>query len=220
MSEITNPTKEASREISAYQRKNFYPWIESEIVDQIKQVPIASLFEQELGITRHKNTYRCCFHDDHRPSLSVSPTKNLFYCHACGVGGDAITFVQKRYDLRFYDAVAFLADRIGISYQRSFSPLEINRLKQKAQERKERVAELDDLEQLHKAVENDLYDCLRRSRYRLPHHRRDIVFFNPKIYSASLIKEEELDRTFDELDQAVADRKKYFQEARNATYRN
>ncbi len=201
-------------------RKSFPPSFEIEIIDQVKQVPIESLLEQESETSRNKNTYLCPFHDDHHPSLSVTPLKNLFYCPACGVGGDVITFVQKRYNLNFHKAVIFLADRLGISYQRTYSPQDIERLKQRAQVRKECIAVFGDLEKLQKAVENDLYAFLRRYRYRLPHNRRDVVFLNAKIYRMGLIKEDELDQTFDELDLMVIDRKKYFQEARNAIRRS
>ena len=29
----------------------------------------------------------CPFHEDHRPSMNVSPTKQIFKCFACGAGG-------------------------------------------------------------------------------------------------------------------------------------
>ena len=36
----------------------------------------------------------CPFHDDHRPSMNVSPNKQIFKCFSCGMGGDVIKFVQ------------------------------------------------------------------------------------------------------------------------------
>ena len=34
---------------------------------------------------------RCPFHgEDRRPSMSVSRSKGLFFCHACGASGDAL----------------------------------------------------------------------------------------------------------------------------------
>jgi DNA primase len=56
----------------------------------------------------------CPFHNDHKPSLSVSSSKQIFKCWSCGAGGDAIAFVQKFHHLEFREALAMLADRAGI----------------------------------------------------------------------------------------------------------
>lgn len=56
----------------------------------------------------------CPFHEDHRPSMSVSPSKQIFKCFACGAGGDVIKFIQMRENLTFPQAVERLADRAGI----------------------------------------------------------------------------------------------------------
>lgn len=57
----------------------------------------------------------CPFHTDHRPSLFVSPAKQIFKCFACGAGGDVIKFVQMKENLTFPQAVQRLANRAGIS---------------------------------------------------------------------------------------------------------
>lgn len=56
----------------------------------------------------------CPFHEDHKPSMNVSPTKQIFKCFACGAGGDVLKFVQMRENLTFPQAVARLAERAGI----------------------------------------------------------------------------------------------------------
>ncbi len=56
----------------------------------------------------------CPFHDEKSPSLSVSPSKNLFHCFGCGVGGDVIRFVQNIEHLDFAESVERLAARTGI----------------------------------------------------------------------------------------------------------
>jgi DNA primase len=56
----------------------------------------------------------CPFHDEKSPSLSVSPSRNLFHCFGCGVGGDVIRFVERIEHLSFTDAVENLAARAGI----------------------------------------------------------------------------------------------------------
>lgn len=66
----------------------------------------------------------CPFHEDHRPSMSVSPSKQIFKCFACGAGGDVLKFVQMRENLTFPQAVERLAERAGIQLEsrRSAAP--------------------------------------------------------------------------------------------------
>lgn len=62
----------------------------------------------------------CPFHSDHRPSLYVSPSKQIFKCFACGAGGDVLKFVQMRENLTFPQAVERLAQRAGIALDPSW----------------------------------------------------------------------------------------------------
>jgi DNA primase len=57
----------------------------------------------------------CCFHQEKTPSFTVNPVKGLFYCHGCGVGGDAFAFLRQAEGLTFAEAAERLADRVGIS---------------------------------------------------------------------------------------------------------
>lgn len=59
----------------------------------------------------------CPFHEDHTPSMNVSPTKQIFKCFACGAGGDVIKFVQMRENLSFPQALERLAERAGIQIE-------------------------------------------------------------------------------------------------------
>lgn len=56
----------------------------------------------------------CPFHDDHKPSMAVIPHKQIFFCHACGTGGDVLSFVQKFHRMEFRAALEYLAARAGI----------------------------------------------------------------------------------------------------------
>ncbi len=56
----------------------------------------------------------CPFHDEKTPSLNVTPSRGLWYCHGCGEGGDVIKFVQKIDALSFVEAVEKLAARAGV----------------------------------------------------------------------------------------------------------
>ena len=56
----------------------------------------------------------CPFHNDRRPSMSVSPAKQIFKCFACGAGGDAIKFIMLKERMTFPEAVKYLAERANI----------------------------------------------------------------------------------------------------------
>ncbi len=56
----------------------------------------------------------CPFHEENTPSFSVSPTRGVFHCFGCGVGGDVISFVMQTELLSFTEAVEWLAAKAGI----------------------------------------------------------------------------------------------------------
>jgi DNA primase len=57
----------------------------------------------------------CPFHDEKTPSFTVSTPRNVWYCHGCGQGGDAIKFVMDTDHLTFVESVERLAGRAGIT---------------------------------------------------------------------------------------------------------
>jgi DNA primase catalytic core len=50
----------------------------------------------------------CPLHPESRPSFYVNASKNLFYCHGCGQGGDLLRFVQLSHHLSFRQSLAYL----------------------------------------------------------------------------------------------------------------
>lgn len=56
----------------------------------------------------------CPFHDDKRPSLHVSPLKQIYKCFSCGAGGDVFSFMMMYHKMTFPEALAHLAQRAGI----------------------------------------------------------------------------------------------------------
>tara|TARA_B100001142_G_scaffold327570_1_gene385492 strand:+ start:870 stop:2648 length:1779 start_codon:yes stop_codon:yes gene_type:complete len=56
----------------------------------------------------------CPFHNDNKPSLSVSPDRQIFKCFSCGAGGASINFVMDFEKLEFPDAVKKLAQNYNI----------------------------------------------------------------------------------------------------------
>ena len=81
---------------------------------------IVSLIGSYVSLKRAGSNLKglCPFHSEKSPSFTVYPADNSFYCFGCGAGGDAITFVRKRENLDYPDAVEFLANRAGITVVR------------------------------------------------------------------------------------------------------
>lgn len=57
----------------------------------------------------------CPFHDDRDPSLVVSPSKQIYHCFACGVGGDSIKFVMEYEKLNYPESIERLATMYNFS---------------------------------------------------------------------------------------------------------
>ena len=83
------------------------------IYDTIKaavSVPQAAAY-YGMNIQRNNMT-RCCFHDDHHPSLKLNDT--YFYCFACLEHGDVIDLVARLHRESHYAAVQRIARDFGI----------------------------------------------------------------------------------------------------------
>jgi len=94
---------------------------DNSIISRIQQATdIVDVISEHLNLEKKGKEYvgLCPFHQDHRPSMYVSPVKQIFKCFACGAGGDAFKFIQLRENLSFPAAIERLADRAGIELER------------------------------------------------------------------------------------------------------
>ncbi|SFV91005.1 DNA primase [hydrothermal vent metagenome] len=57
----------------------------------------------------------CPFHGEKTPSFVVSPSKQIYHCFGCGVGGDAIKFVMELEKLSYPEAIEKLASMFNFS---------------------------------------------------------------------------------------------------------
>jgi len=57
----------------------------------------------------------CPFHNEKTPSFSVTPRKQMYYCFGCGAGGNVFTFIMNYENFTFFEALKFLADRVGVA---------------------------------------------------------------------------------------------------------
>lgn len=92
-----------------------------ELCNQIDLLEYAS--ESMDFVKRGSDEYatHCPLHVDKTPSLFITPSKNLFYCHSCHVGGNLIGWMMTFEKLSFQQAV----DKVGV-----LTGTDIKRLKQ------------------------------------------------------------------------------------------
>lgn len=78
---------------------------------------IVEIIGEYLELHQAGNNYKavCPFHDDHDPSLSVSPDKQIYKCFVCGQAGDVFGFVRDYEHVSFQQAVKIVADKVGYS---------------------------------------------------------------------------------------------------------
>lgn len=89
-------------------------FISKELIDEVKSKnDIVDIIGSYISLN-DKNKALCPFHNDHSPSFSVHPDKQIYKCFSCGESGNVITFVEKFLGISFHEAVKLLADRAGI----------------------------------------------------------------------------------------------------------
>jgi DNA primase len=60
----------------------------------------------------------CPFHAEKSPSFAVHPTKQIYHCFGCGVGGDVFKFVMEMEKCPFPEAIRIVAEKCGIAIPR------------------------------------------------------------------------------------------------------
>lgn len=88
-----------------------------DILEVQRKVNIVDVISEYLPIEQKgKNYFAICpFHDDHNPSMSISPEKQIYTCFVCGASGNVINFVMNYEKISFAEAVAKLAVKAGVT---------------------------------------------------------------------------------------------------------
>jgi len=61
----------------------------------------------------------CPFHAEKSPSFAVHPTKQIYHCFGCGVGGDVFKFVMEMEKCPFPESIRIVAEKCGIAVPQS-----------------------------------------------------------------------------------------------------
>lgn len=80
-----------------------------------EQADIVDVISHYVQVHRSGKSYKaiCPFHNDHDPSLTISPDKKIYKCFVCGNGGNVFTFVQNFDHVSFTEAVGKVAELTG-----------------------------------------------------------------------------------------------------------
>lgn len=87
------------------------------ILDIKSKVNILDVISEYLPVEQKgKNYFAICpFHDDHNPSMSISPEKQIYTCFVCGASGNVFNFVANYEKVSFVSAVKKVAQKAGIN---------------------------------------------------------------------------------------------------------
>ena len=91
-------------------------YIKDEEINEIRsRANIVDIISSYLNVCQKGKNYvsLCPFHNDHSPSLIISPEKQIFNCFTCRTGGNVFSFVMKYENVSFMEAIKIVADKIG-----------------------------------------------------------------------------------------------------------
>ena len=94
--------------------------ITEQSIERVRQsVDILSVVSKYIDLKQNGRNHKglCPFHNDHKPSLVVSPEKQIYKCFSCNAGGGAINFIMEKETLDFPSAVKHLADLFNIKIE-------------------------------------------------------------------------------------------------------
>ncbi|MGZ9756067.1 DNA primase [Mycoplasma sp. 5912] len=76
---------------------------------------IVDIISEDVQLNKKGNNYvgLCPFHNDSNPSFSVSAIKQIYKCFSCGESGNIVTYLTKKRQMSYTDAIVYLAKNIG-----------------------------------------------------------------------------------------------------------
>ena len=71
----------------------------------LDRTDLARIITDDRGPPDRSRRWLCPFHDDHHPSLGLTPDGRRFRCWSCGAKGNALDWIMLREGLSFLEAV-------------------------------------------------------------------------------------------------------------------
>ncbi|MCB4757899.1 MAG: DNA primase [Sulfurovum sp.] len=92
--------------------------IDQSSIESLKNIiDIVDIVGNYVELKKAGTNYKanCPFHGEKTPSFVVSPSKQIYHCFGCGVGGDAIKFVMEIEKLSYPEAIEKIASGFNFS---------------------------------------------------------------------------------------------------------
>ena len=92
--------------------------IDKDSIETLKQhIDIVDVIGSYIELKKAGANFKanCPFHGEKTPSFVVSPTKQIFHCFGCGIGGDAVKFVMEYEKLSYPEAIEKLASQYNFT---------------------------------------------------------------------------------------------------------
>ncbi len=96
--------------------------IEQHSIEHLKNiVNIVDIVSDYVELKKSGANYKgCCpFHSENTPSFVASPSKNIYHCFGCGVGGDGINFVKEIEKISYPEAIEKVATKYNFQLEYS-----------------------------------------------------------------------------------------------------
>ena len=155
--------------------------ISTDIIELIfSTARIEEVIGEVVNLKKRGSNYlgNCPFHNEKTPSFSVSPSKNIYKCFGCDVGGNVVQFVMAHDHLSYPEALRQLAKKYNIEIVEKHDP-----------EYDEKEAEKESLYSVTDLAKKFFTDELWNSE-----EGKDIglSYFEERLFSKAIIKQFEL----------------------------
>ena len=111
------------------------------VIDEVKQrTDIADVVSQYVSLKKAGRNLSglCPFHSERHPSFFVYPEQQSWHCFGCNTGGDGLSFVMKKENMDFGQALRFLAEKAGVTIPSKFE-------REEGKEEKEKLYQVNEV---------------------------------------------------------------------------
>ncbi|NLI91629.1 MAG: DNA primase [Peptococcaceae bacterium] len=91
--------------------------ISEDFIEEVRrQADIVEIISEHVVLKRTGKNFQglCPFHSEKTPSFNVNPDRQMFYCFGCQTGGNVFSFLMKKENLSFIEAVRRVAEKVGL----------------------------------------------------------------------------------------------------------